>query len=133
MTTLALAQVVDLDCLASFSPLTLDFPSVERYATGGDAIARRVLYGWVLDGGLLELPGRTLSGGDLVIIRSKLAAIAEAEDYVQSATIALSLDPSSGALSFVAGELLIDGQVYPLEVATGDASAAIIALGSASG
>jgi hypothetical protein len=133
VTTLTLAQVVDLDCIASFAPLVLDVPATERYAMGGDAIVRRVLYAWVLDGGLLELPGRTLSAGDLVIIRSKLAALAENEDYVKAVTMDLELDPSTSTLSVVAGEILIDGQVYPLEVATGDASAAILALGSASG
>ena len=132
MTTLALAQVVDLDVVVSFRPLAIDIPAAETYVTGGNAIVRRVLLEWILDGGLLELPGRTLSGGDIAIIRSKLARLAEEEDYVQSVTMALSLDPTTSTLSVVSGEVLIDGQVYPLEVATSDASAAIIALGSAS-
>lgn len=131
-TTLALADVVDLDCVESFSPLVLDLPATERYATGGNAIVRRVLYGWVRDGGLLELLGRTLSGGDVSIIRSKLAAIAESEDYVEAVSVALTLDPNTSTLSVVSAQVIVDGQVYPLEVATGDASAAIVALGSAS-
>lgn len=133
MTTLALADVVDLDCVQGFAPLVLDFPAVERYATGGNAIVRRVLYAWVIDGGLLELPGATLSSGGLAILRSRLSRLAEEEDYVKSIALSLSIDPTTNVLAIVAADLaLVDGRTYALEVATSGASAAILALGSAS-
>lgn len=130
--TLTLAQISDLAVVVSYKPLVFDFPAAERYVTGGNAIVQRVLIAWARDGGLLELPGRTLDTDELAELRSALARIAEAEDFVQSVTLELQLD-DAGTLDVIAGEVLIDGQTYPLEVATGDASAAILALGSATG
>jgi hypothetical protein len=129
--TLALAQVVDIDYVLSFRPLVFGMPSTERYATGGDAIVRRILYSWARNGGLLELPGRTLDDEDLAQIRAQLSALAEAEDFVESITLDLELDDVTSTLTIAAAEVLIDGQTYPLEVATADAAAAIAALGSA--
>lgn len=129
--TLALADISDIDCVLSWRPLVLGMPATERYATGGNAIVRRVLYSWARNGGLLELPGRTLADDDLPIIRSTLARLGEAEDYVESCTVVLALDEATSTLTIAAAEVLIDGETYPLEVATADADAAITALGSA--
>ena len=131
--TLALADVCDLDCVASWSPLVFDLPATERYARGGDAIVRRVLYSLALNGGLLELPGRTLEPADLSVLRSQWSALAEAEDFVQSVSFDLRLDAATSTLSVAAAEVLIDGRPYALEVATSGASAALSALGSTSG
>jgi len=128
--TLALADVCDLDCVTSWSPLVLDLPATERYARGGDAILRRILYQWVRVGGLLELPGRTLDRGELALLRSQFASLAEAEDYVSSAVVSLALDETSTVMEVAAAVKLIDGRTYPLEVATADAAAALTALGS---
>jgi hypothetical protein len=132
-TTLPLASICDLDNVISWSPLVLGTPSTESYATGGNAIARRVLYSWARNGGLLDLCGKTFDDGDLAELRAQLAALAEAEDYVQSCDLTLTIDDDTNLLQVVAAEVLIDGQVYPLEVTTADAAAAITALGGATG
>lgn len=130
MTTLALADVCDIDCVVSWSPLVLDMPATDRYARGGDAILRRILYQWVRVGGLLELPGRTLDRGELALLRSKFAGLAEAEDYVSSAVVVLTLDETTTVMAIAGAIKLVDGRTYPLEVSTADADAAITALGS---
>ena len=128
--TLRLAEVVDLDNVISWSPLVLGTPETERYVTGGDAIVRRVLYSWARNAGLLDLCGKSFDEGDLALLRARLARLAEEEDFVDAATIDLSLDDRTSALTIIAAEVLIDGRTYPLEVSTADASAALLALGS---
>lgn len=118
--TLALAAVRDLDCVVSLRPLVLDYPSTERYARGSAAILRRILYAWVRSG-LLTLEGNSLSRADFARIRSQYEGIAEAEDYVYSCSLSLSLD-ASDVLTIEARATLVDGRTYEFEVTSGAAA-----------
>ena len=128
MTTLLLSQVVDLDCVASFSPLALDVPSPDRYARGPAAILRRILYYWCdpsqMTTALLDLKGARIDGAWLVRFRADLER-ARQLDYVSAVSTPLSFDGS--VLTILGKVQLIDGRTYPLEVATLDAPAAILA------
>ncbi|MBP9825944.1 MAG: hypothetical protein KBF21_17080 [Thermoanaerobaculia bacterium] len=117
--TLRLADVCDLDCVATLSPLVIDLPDAERYARGWAAIARRVLYAWAL-AGILDLEGASTDDGALIAIRSQCEALAEGEDYVLSASVDASLD--GDALTLPAALLLVDGQTYRFSVTTGAAA-----------
>lgn len=119
MTTLALAEVRDLDCIVSMRPLVLDYPSTERYARGKAAILRRILYSWVR-AGLLTLEGNSLSPSDLVRVRSQYEGIAETEDYVYACSLTLTLD-ASDVLTIAARATLVDGRTYEFEVTSGAA------------
>jgi hypothetical protein len=123
--TLPLADICDLDCVISWRPLVLGTPATERYARGGNAIVRQVLGVWAREAGLLDLAGRSFDEGDLAALRSRLARLAEEVDYVDAVTLDLTTDEATSTLTIVAAELLIDGRVYPLEVPTADAAAAI--------
>ena len=120
MTTLALSEVCDLDCVSSTSPLVLDAPSTERYARGVDAILRRILYAWVRSG-LLSLTGRSLSRAEIVALRSQYEGLAEAEDYVLSCALTLDVD-EDGALVISARVRLVTGRTYEFEVTAGAAA-----------
>lgn len=129
--TLALAQVRDLDCVVSLSPLVLDMPSPNRYATGVDAVLRRVLYKWYRDA---SIPLPTLEGtrwGDTALLRYRveLEGLARDVKFVRGASVPLTL---TGSRMLIRGKIaLIDGRTYPLEVFAVDAPAAIRAMGGA--
>lgn len=131
MTTLALADVRELDHVLSWRPLVFGSPEAERYVSGGNAIARHVLYSWTRNARLIELPGKSFDEGGLAELRSTLSRLAEEEDFVDSVTVDLTLDPDTGALLIAAAVIFVDGRPYPLEVDTASAAAAITALGSA--
>lgn len=117
--TLALAAVCDLDCVVSLDPLVLDLAKAESYVRGAAAIVRRVLATWARDARLLELEG-SYSTGDLFLLRARLRALAEAEDFVRRCTVAFTLDEP--ALVIRAELTLEDGQTYTFEVTTGEAA-----------
>ena len=123
MTTLALNDVCDLDCVVSTRPLVLDYPDTERYARGVQAVLRRILYAWVR-AGLLKLEGASLSRAEIVALRSQYEALAEDEDYVLSASLTIELTDSTGALDVSASVRLVDGREYEFEV-TGGAAASL--------
>ena len=127
--TLALEEIIDLDCVLSWRPLVLGLPATETYAHGGDAIARRVLVSWARKGGLYELSGRSFTQGELALVRSRFGRLAEEEDYVVAARVTLTLEDAS-ILAVGATLTLEDGATYPLEVSTADAATALLALGS---
>jgi hypothetical protein len=119
MTTLALADVCDPDCIVSMVPLVWDAPSTEKYARGAAAILRRILYAW-LRAGLTQLDGASLTRADLVALRSQYEGLAEAEDYVLSCS--LTLDDAAGSLNIAASVKLVDGRTYDFEVTAGAAA-----------
>ncbi len=121
MTTLALSEVCDPDCIASTNPLELDRPSTERYVRGADAILRRILYAWIR-GGLLTLEGSSLSRADIVLLRGHFEALAEAEDYVLGVDLVLDLDDASGVLTISAAVQFVTGRTYEFEVTAGAAA-----------
>ena len=118
--TLALDQVVDLDCIASTDPLVLDLPSTERYVTGRQAIAYRVVYAWAAVLHLLELEG-SFSRAELAKLRSNLARLAEDEDFVSSASVTVTLG-DDGALDIACTLTFDDSTTAALEVTTGEAA-----------
>lgn len=127
--SLLLAAVCDPDRFLSLVPLVPDLPSTERYVRGARAILQRILGAWIDDGQLLELEGRTLDAVDIAALRTRFARLAEEEDFVRSATVRLTLE---GDLLTIAARIdLEDGKTYALEVTTGEAAAAIAALGEA--
>ncbi len=117
--TLALDDVTDLDCVLSTDPLTLDLPETERYVTGHQAIAQRVLGGWAADANLLELEG-SWDPTEIAILRSLLASIAEAEDYVRSIDVVVTL-VDAGTLTIEAAIVFVDGTTYTFEVTAAEA------------
>lgn len=118
--TLLLDAVCDLDCVVSASPLVLDLPKIETYARGKHAIARRVVYAWCSDAGLLELEGASWDEPARVAYRSQLAALAEEEDYVAGADVDVEID-DSGETRITCALLFVDGSTYPLEMTAADA------------
>lgn len=132
MSTLALAQVCDIDCVISFAPLILDLPSPNKYARGIDAILRRILYSWCRDVTipLPALEGYRWEGNAMARYRSELEGAARAVDYVNAASVPMTFDAPTGRLSIFGRIALVDGATYSLEVATGDAPAAIRAFGA---
>ena len=137
----ALADVKDIDCVATFVPLTFD--SSGREVSGALAVLRRVLYRWCTRRGtnkwapdvglevpLLELEAATLAPDDVVFYQGSLEREAEDEDFVVSATAVLALD-SSGRATISAGITLVDGNTYSLAVAVSGADAALLTLGVA--
>lgn len=130
--TLALAAVCDLDCVASWSPLVLDLPSPNRYARGPAAILRRVLYSWERDASvpLSRLEGVRYDRNWLLRYRVELEGLARAVPFVAGSSCPLLLSPDGARLTIRARIPLVDGRVYPLEVATLDAGAAILAIGA---
>lgn len=127
--TLRLADVCDLDRVVSFSPLVVDYPDTERYARGAAAILRRVLGSWIDNGRLLELEGMTPDDRERVAMRSTYTKLAEGVPFVASAAVRVRLVEST--ITIAATIVLDDGTAHPLEVTTGDAAAAIAALGNA--
>lgn len=134
-----LAAVRDLDCVKSFAPLVFDLSATE--ITGASAVLRRVLYRWctpkgslryALDVGpvraLLDLDGATFSPSQLEGLRTSLYREAMEEDFVDSVSVALSLN-DAGLLTVAAKVRLVDGRDYPLEVSASASGAALLALG----
>jgi hypothetical protein len=135
----SLAEVRDVDCIASSSPLVFDLSAKE--VTGAAAVLRRILYRWCsrrgairhaagigLETPLTDLDAATLSDDDLAGLRTALEREAKDEDFVVDAAVTLAL--LAGRL-FVASKItLTDGQTYPLEVLASAASAALLAIGA---
>lgn len=135
----SLANVRDLDCVKSFSPLVLGLSS--REVTGAAAVLRRILYRWCLRRGslfyatdigvvrpLLELEGVTFDADDVEAYAASLRREASEEDFVLNAAVTCSL--SGAGIAGVAGAiLLVDGKTYPLEVDVSGAQAALLAIG----
>jgi hypothetical protein len=126
--TLALAQVVDLDCITRFSPLVLDLPVPDKYARGAQAILRRIISYWCdprrMTTSILDTKGARIDGAFLVRFRGDLER-ARNLDYVAGISAPLAFDGTR--LTIQSRVQLVDGLVYPLEVATRDAPAAILA------
>ena len=134
--TLSLDQVRDMDCVASMSPLAFDQPGPYREAAGAQAILRRILYPWCRDIStpLLDIEGWRPSGRDLRQFKAELesaARLAGGGDYIAGASVDVTYDDQTGHLAIFARVQLVDGNTYALEVAAGDAPAAILALGAA--
>jgi hypothetical protein len=127
--TLTLAQICDLDCVASASPLCFDLPTTERYVYGAQAVAQRVLVGWATDAAILELEGRSWSAGDIARYQALLASIAEDEDFVLSASVTVAV-VDGGAVTVTALLILDDGSPtgiqYPLELSAADGAVAMV-------
>lgn len=126
--TLRLVDVCDIDRVVSFVPLVVDVPSTERYARGAAAVLRRVLGAWIDEGRLLDLEGWTPDDRQLAQLRSLYARLAEGEDFVDAATVSITF--VDGRLRIVGRVTFVDGRTYPLEVAAGDAAAALLAIGA---
>ena len=133
--TLALAAVVDLDCVVGFAPLVLDVPNPTRYARGAAAILRRALY-VICDERRVAVPILALKGyrfdadgRALLRMRRDYEGAIQLIDYVQGCSIDMKIS-ATGRLTIPARIQLVDGRTYALEVTTGDAPAAIRALGS---
>lgn len=116
---LKLADVVDLDCLISARPIVLGLPSTERYVRGARAIAQRVLATWVREVGLLDLEGKSPDDAEAVILRGALEGLAEDEDHVLGADVAITAP--DGDLSITCKLRFQDGS-YTFSVSTADAA-----------
>lgn len=136
--TLPLASVRDQDRIVSFRPLVFDMTS--REVSGVDAILRRILYRWCSSAGslrwaltaglrrpLLDLEATTFSQTELRGYQTSLQREAGEVDYVLSARVTVTF--ADGTLTIVAWIKLVDGRVYPLEVALSQAGAALLAIG----
>lgn len=134
----SLADVRDIDCVASLAPLMFDLSA--REVTGVAAVLRRILYRWCSRRGairhapgigmetpLTDLEAAALSDQDLEGYRAALEREAMEEDFVSDAQVALTL---VGGRLFVSGRItLVDGRTYPLEVLASEANAALLAIG----
>lgn len=134
-----LADVRDVDCIVSFTPLAFDLTT--REVRGAAAVLRRVLYRWCTrkralryDAGvglvrpLLDLDGASFDQAGLDGLRAALEREAADEDFVASARVPVRL-VGSGAL-LVPGEIaLVDGHTYPLEVFASQAQVALRGIG----
>jgi hypothetical protein len=134
--TISLFQVRDMDCLVSLSPIAFDLPSPYREAVGPDAILRRILYKWCRDIStpLLDLEGWRPGPRDLRQLKQELesaARLAGDGDFILGASVDVLYDTESGRLQPKGRIQLVDGLSYALEVTTGDAPAALLALGAA--
>lgn len=117
--TISLDEVRDIDCVASRDPLVLDLSASDRPVVGAEAIAQRVLSLWARDARLLEQEG-TFSAGNLFVLRSRLAALAETVEFISRATVKVTfVEPS---LQVSATLWLDDGTTARLEVTTGEAA-----------
>lgn len=116
---LAMADVCDLDCVVSYSPLVLDLPKTETYARGANAIVRRVVYTWADGVNLLSLEG-TWDASELVQLRSALARLAEEEDYVDRAAVTTTVS-DGGDLEIGCTLTFDDGTTATFSVSTADA------------
>jgi len=138
--TLALAQVRDLDCIATFSPLTFDEGSAE--VSGAAAILRRILYRWCTPAGflswaeglglkrpILDLDASTWTPQQLRGYEAALEREAKDEDYVLTAKVRVTL--AAGVLTIRATIKLVDGITYPLEVTVDQAATALRTIGAA--
>jgi hypothetical protein len=132
VTTLSLAQVCDLDCIASFAPLVLDQPCPVRYARGPAAILRRVIYWWCdpvqMAVALPDLKAARVDGPYLIRLRADLERAADL-DYVAGLSAPLLFDGTT--LQIFGRVQLIDGQTYALEVSMLDGPPAILAASAA--
>lgn len=120
------ADVLDMERVISFNPLTFDLTSA--FVAGWQAIARRILYRWCTRVGsdlsdpnygvtipLTSLRGVTLAPQDIRGIKADLARQALQEDFVTGAVINATLS-EAGLLSVTARITLTDGLTYTLEV-----------------
>lgn len=126
--TLRLDEVRDLDCVASFAPLTFD--SSPKEVTGAAAILRRILYGicgLYID--LRDLIGATIDDTDRIGLEAAVERVASAEDFVLSATCLIRLNRNTGAVTMKLAVGLVDGKTYPLEVTVSEAGDVIVKLG----
>lgn len=137
-----LADVRDLDCVKSFSPLVLDMSA--REVTGADAVLRRILYRWCsakgsirhapgvgLDVPLTDLDAATWSTTELDGYNAALVREAMDEDFVNTAVVTLALD-AFGVFTVRGSITLVDGKTYQLEVAASAAGAALKTIGGSS-
>ncbi|HMV65511.1 MAG TPA: hypothetical protein PKA64_01580 [Myxococcota bacterium] len=134
--SLRLDQVRDLDCVASFRPLTFDLST--RIVTGPAAVLRRVLYRITSRRGSIkhapgkgidvrELEGATLDATDALGWRLAIEREASDEDFVLYARC----EPIQlvAPVPIVLSLTLVDGITYPLEVSVSEAGAALRRLG----
>jgi len=134
--TLSLAQVRDMDCLVSMSPLAFDQPSPYREAVGAQAILRRILYSWCRDIStpLIDLEGWRPDARMLRTLKQELesaARLAGDGDFIAGASVSVTYDDVTGRIQPKGRIQLVDGLTYLLEVAVGDAPAALLAIGAA--
>ncbi len=135
-----LQDVVDVDDVASFAPLTFDMGF--NLVRGADAILRRVLYLWCTLLGtllhapglgmttpLLDLDGSTFSPFQLQGLRTTLAAQAKEVAFVDECSVTLTFLPS-GMLIVSALITLSDNKAYALELSITDARPILLRLGS---
>lgn len=134
-----LAAVRDLECVVVWSPLRFDQTAIE--VAGAGAVLRRVLIRWCSTAGsvrhapglglirpLTQLSASTFSPEQLLDLEDALRREALEEDFVDDCSAPLSL---VGARLWVPGAItLVDGKTYPLEVAAGAASLALLAIGA---
>lgn len=134
--SLRLAEVRDLDCVASFRPLVFDLST--RIVTGPAAVLRRVLYRITSPRGsikhapgkgvnILALEGATLDATDALGWRLAIEREAGDEDFVRYARCAPI--PLVAPVPIVLSLTLVDGITYPLEVSVSEAGAALRKLG----
>lgn len=131
--TLALAQVRDLDCLVSLSPLRLDMPSPNRYAIGVAAILRRALYKWCREASinLPALEGTRWEARALLRYRNELEGLARSVEFVLAASVPMTLAGPDKSRLLIDGQIaLVDGLTYPLELSAADAPTAIRTIGA---
>jgi hypothetical protein len=128
--SLALAEVRDLDCIVSLSPLTFD--STPKEITGARAILHRIVYaicGLFLD--LRDLAGSTIDDTDRIGLEAAVERVTEEEDYVLpgGATCEIRVNQNTGTVTIALDVILVDGRTYALEVSVSEAGAVIVQLG----
>jgi len=142
--SITLAEVRDLDCIASLSPLQFDWGTT--YVTGARAVLRRCLYAICTPRGALvwseesrgkgvnifDLQNATLTPAGIAGWKRAIIRQLKGVDFVVDATCGLVLNGNEWIVAPAVA--LTDGVggaagVYPLEVAIGAAGAAINSLG----
>lgn len=135
-----LQDVVDLNNVASFNPLTFDYGTT--FLRGADAILRRVLYLWCTPLGRLrhapglgvsvpipDLPGWTFSPFELQGLRQNYEAQAKEVAFVDEARVLIAYT-QPGAARIASAITLTDNKAYALELSITEARPVLLRLGS---
>lgn len=132
MSAITLDQVRDIDCIASFNPLSFDMSG--RYVTGAPAVLRRIVYAWFSPRGSLRwaldrgagiggLENNDLDARRMIGWQATIEGEARKVDFVHGCRTRLAFRDRT--LSITSAIDLADDEQYPLEITIDQAGAAI--------